>query len=76
MSASLTPDFRAQTKQLLANMSGFEYLGCEKASANDPYGALSYCYYRTHVPPGPLDLGFGLDAQGRLAAGMGQIEEP
>jgi CubicO group peptidase (beta-lactamase class C family) len=75
MSASLTPDFRAQTKQLLGGMQGFQYLGCENASPKDPFGAVTYCYYRTRVPPGPLDLGFGLDSKGRLASGSGQPEQ-
>lgn len=74
MNASLTPDVRAQMKQVLGGMSGFQYLGCDKASAADPYGALSYCYYRTKVSPGMLDLGFGFDAQGRVATGGGQLE--
>lgn len=74
MIASLTPDARAQVKQLLASMSGFRFLGCDKASPADPYGAVSYCYYRTKIPPGRLDLVFGLDTQGRVATGRGQLE--
>jgi CubicO group peptidase (beta-lactamase class C family) len=74
MSGSLTPEFRAQTKQLLAALSNLQFLGCERPSPHDPYGATSYCYYRMRVPPGTLDLGFGLDSQGRLASGIGHIE--
>ena len=74
MNASLTPDARSQVKQVLSAMTGWEFLGCDKASPADPYGAVSYCYYRTKVPSGMLDLGFGLDARGRLATGSGQLE--
>ena len=74
MNASLTPDNRAQMRKVLGAMTGFQYLGCDKASAADPYGAVSYCYYRTKIPPGTLYLGFGLDPHGRVASGSGQIE--
>lgn len=74
MNAAVTPEIRGDTKQLLAGMSGFQFLACEKASPTDPYGAAQYCYYRTKIPPGPLDLGFGLAPNGQLAAAMGQPE--
>jgi CubicO group peptidase (beta-lactamase class C family) len=74
MNAGIDPDFRAQTKQLLAGMSGFQYLGCDRASTTDPYGAVSYCYYRTKIPPGTLDLQFGFSPEGKLASGNGQLE--
>jgi CubicO group peptidase (beta-lactamase class C family) len=74
MNAAIDADFRQQTKHLLETMSGFQYLGCEKASPKDPFGAVSYCYYRTEIPAGTLDLEFGLTAEDKLASGMGQLE--
>lgn len=75
MKASLSDKDRAQMKQLLNMMSGFTYLGCDKAGPSDPFDAVSYCYYRTHIPPGNLDLEFGLTSRGLLASGSGQIEQ-
>lgn len=74
MNAILTPEYRAEMKPLLASMSGFEFLACEKASPHDAYGAVQYCYYRTGIPSGPLDIGFGIAGDGKLAAGMAQPE--
>lgn len=74
MNAAMTPEIRGQVKQLLGGMSGLQFLACERASPSDPYGAVQYCYYRTRVPPGPLDLEFGLAPNGQLAFGGGQLE--
>lgn len=74
MSGAMTPQIRANIKRLLGSMSGFQFLACENASPSDPYGAVQYCYYRTRIPSGPLDLGFGLAPDGKLAAGSGQPE--
>jgi hypothetical protein len=74
MNASITPDFRAGTKQLLGSLSELKFLACEKPSPNDPYGTAQYCYYRAHVGDAVFDLGFGLARNGQLAAAMGQPE--
>jgi CubicO group peptidase (beta-lactamase class C family) len=74
MSAATPPNEREQMKQLLASMSGLDFLGCDSASPKDPYGAALYCYYRTKIPPGFLDLEFGLAPDGRVAVGGGQLE--
>ncbi len=36
MNASLAPDLRSETKQLIAAMSSLEFLSCENASVSDP----------------------------------------
>ena len=75
MNASLSDEDRAQMKQLLGMMTGFIYLGCDKAGSSDPYGAASYCYYGIRIPPGNLDLEFGLTTRGLVASVWGQIEQ-
>jgi CubicO group peptidase (beta-lactamase class C family) len=74
MNAGIDAAFREETKHLLESMSGFQYLGCENAGPKDPFGAVSYCYYRTEIPQGTLDLQFGLTAEDNLASGWGQLE--
>jgi hypothetical protein len=51
-----------------------KFLGCEHASPEDPSGAVQYCYYRAGAGGGFIDLGFGLDREGRLASPQGQME--
>jgi CubicO group peptidase (beta-lactamase class C family) len=74
LSAGITPEIRATTKDHLPVMRQMKFLGCEHGSPEDPSGAVQYCYYRVGSGAGSIDLGFGLDRGGRLASPQGQME--
>ena len=74
LNAGVSQDIRDSTKQLLAMMKDLRFLACEPASPKDPSGAVQYCYYRASLGGPTLDLGFGLDRDGRLASPQGQME--
>ena len=74
LNASITPEIREQNKEHLPAIEHMQFLACEPASSADPSGAVQYCYYRAGGGGVTVDLGFGLDRDGRIASPQGQME--
>jgi hypothetical protein len=74
LNAGVTPEIRETTKDHLPVIRQMRFLACEPASPKDPSGAVQYCYYRATAGPMSIDLGYGLDREGRLAGPVAQME--
>lgn len=74
LNAGLTSEDRETIKEHLPAYEHMQFLACERASPADPSGAVQYCYYRVGGGGVTVDLGFGLDRDGRLANPQGHME--